>query len=195
MNLVFRARNMIVRPKAEWDVIAGETPGAKSIVVNYIIPLTLMAAIAAFVGFGFISLGNFSLSLGIYYALQRVVVNILTVYITAFVVDLLAPSFGSEKNFGRSLQLVSFGATPAFIGSLFAIIPFLLRLVLVAGGLYSIYLWYLGVGPIKKTPEDKKVAYLLVSFFVLIIVYAIVIYLLLFLLLPVLGLGIDNDLD
>ena len=41
-------------------------------------------------------------------------------------------------------------------------------------GLYGIYLWYLGLGPMKKTPEDKKVVYLIVSILVMIVVFIVV---------------------
>jgi len=43
--------------------------------------------------------------------------------ISAFIIDALAPSFGAEKNMGRSVQLVSYSYTPGWIGGLLAIIP------------------------------------------------------------------------
>ena len=53
-------------------------------------------------------------------------------YITALVVDALAPSFGSEKNFGRSLQLVAYGSTPTLVAGLFQILPLLASIESVA---------------------------------------------------------------
>ena len=83
-------------------------------------------------------------------------------YITAFVVDALAPSFGSEKNFGRSFQLVAYGATPGLVAGLFAILPLLAGIGGLVGAVYSVYLWYIGLTPLKNTPEDKKVTYLVI---------------------------------
>ena len=40
--------------------------------------------------------------------------------------------------------------------------------------LYGIYLMYLGVGPVMKTPADKAIVYLVVSAVVLIIVYFVI---------------------
>ncbi len=41
-------------------------------------------------------------------------------------------------------------------------------------GLYSIYVWYLGLTPVKKTPDDKKVVYMIVSIVVYIVVMIII---------------------
>ena len=173
MNLINRAKNMLITPKTEWVVVAAETPNAGQIVMGYVVPLAIAGAIAAFIGFGLIGLGflGSSTSWGLFYALILLINSILSVYITAFVVDALAPSFGSEKNFGRSMQLVAYGATPTLVAGLFMILPVLAGIILLVAVVYCIYLWYIGLAPVKKTPEDKQVAYLIVSIVVLIVVY------------------------
>jgi len=194
MNLVARAKNMITNPKVEWNVVAAEQPNVSQIITQYVLPLTLLGAIAAFIGYGLIGVSMLGvhmggISLGVYYAINQLVLGILSVFVTAYVVDLLAPSFASEKDFGRSVQLVAYGATPGLLAGLFAILPLLAGIVSIAGGIYSIYLWYLGLGPIKKTPEDKKVVYLIVTFLALIVVYVIIGMILSRLLSPVFGIG------
>ena len=194
MNIVTRAKNMITNPRVEWNVVAAEQPNINQIIMQYVLPLTLLGAIAAFIGYGLIGFSMLGLhvggiSWGIYYAINKIILGLLSVFITAWVVDLLAPSFASEKDFGRSLQLVAYGSTPALIAALFAILPFLAGILAIAGAIYSVYLWYLGLGPIKKTPEDKKVVYLLVTFLALIVVYALIGMILTRLLMPAFGIG------
>jgi len=194
MNIVTRAKNMITNPKVEWNVVAAEQPNVNQIIMQYVLPLTLLGAIAAFIGYGLIGFSMLGLhvggiSWGIYYAINKIILGLLSVFITAWVVDLLAPSFASEKDFGRSLQLVAYGSTPALIAALFAILPFLAGILAIAGAVYSVYLWYLGLGPIKKTPEDKKVVYLIVTFLALVVVYALVGMILTRLLMPAFGIG------
>jgi len=190
MNLINRAKNMLFTPKTEWTVVAAETPNAGQIVMGYVVPLALAGAIAAFIGFGLIGLGflGSSTTWGLFYALILLINSILSVYITAFVVDALAPSFGSEKNFGRSMQLVAYGATPTLVAGLFMILPLLATIILLVAVVYCIYLWYIGLAPLKKTPEDKQVAYLIVSIVVLIIVYYVLRLILFRIFLSVLGL-------
>ena len=194
MNIVTRAKNMITNPKVEWNVVAAEQPNVNQIIMQYVLPLTLLGAIAAFIGYGLIGFSMLGLhvggiSWGIYYAINKIILGLLSVFITAWVVDLLAPSFASEKDFGRSLQLVAYGSTPGLIAALFAILPFLAGILAIAGAVYSVYLWYLGLGPIKKTPEDKKVVYLIVTFLALVVVYALVGMILTRLLMPAFGIG------
>src|ERR1044071_4595400 len=123
MNIVTRAKNMITNPRVEWNVVAAEQPNVNQIIMQYVLPLTLLGAIAAFIGYGLIGFSMLGLhvggiSWGIYYAINKIILGILSVFITAWVVDLLAPSFASEKDFGRSLQLVAYGSTPGLIAAL-----------------------------------------------------------------------------
>ena len=48
---------------------------------------------------------------------------LISVFVSSFVIDALAPSFGSEKNMGRSVQLVAYSYTPFWVGGLLAILP------------------------------------------------------------------------
>ena len=97
----------------------------------------------------------------------------ISVFVSAFVIDALAPSFGSEKNMGRSVQLVAYSYTPGWIGGLLAIIPSI-AIVGVLAGLYGLYLLYLGLPKLKKTPEDKLIGYFVVSLLVIIVVYFVI---------------------
>ncbi|MBK8496631.1 MAG: hypothetical protein IPL50_17785 [Chitinophagaceae bacterium] len=40
---------------------------------------------------------------------------------------------------------------------------------------YGIYIMYLGIGPLKKTPEDKKVVYMIIAFVIMIALYFIIV--------------------
>jgi hypothetical protein len=120
MNLIDRVKNIIVTPNKEWDVITTEQPDAGKIITGYVLPLAGLAAIAAFIGYGLIGFNMLGFRIsgidwGLYQALTILIGAIVSVYITALVVDLLAPSFASEKNFNRSVQLVAYSFTP--IGS------------------------------------------------------------------------------
>jgi F0F1-type ATP synthase membrane subunit c/vacuolar-type H+-ATPase subunit K len=125
----------------------------------------------------------------LFYAINHLILGILSVYITAYVVDALAPSFNSEKHLGRSIQLVAFGSTPALVARFFTVLPVIAGLIALVGAVYTIYVWYLGLGPVKRTPEDKKVIYLVVIFLALIVVYALIGLVIGLILRPVFGLA------
>ena len=95
MNVIERAKNIIVSPNKEWDVIALEQPNTSQIITGYVLLLAGAAAVAAFIGYGLIgsNYGLFRLygtTWGIYYALNVLVGAIAGVFISAFVIDALA---------------------------------------------------------------------------------------------------------
>lgn len=201
MNLIERAKNIIISPAKEWQVIATEQPDTGKIISGYVLPLAGAAAIAAFIGYGLIGFNaGFGLRMrgidwGIYHGLTILVGALISVFVSSFVIDALAPSFGSEKDFGRSLQLVSYSYTPAWVGGLLAVLP-ALAIVGSLAGLYGLYLLYLGMPALKKTPPDKHVGYFVVSLLVMIVVFIVIGLILNRLLLSIFGLsyGVPGDI-
>jgi hypothetical protein len=178
MNTVDRVRNILLTPKAEWKVIAREEPEALKILTGYVIPLVLLGAFAAFIGYGywgdtFFKTQRADILKGLYYALNRVVVTIATIYITSLVLNELAPAFDSQKHFGKSFQLVAYSATPALVAVLFSLIPALQGIARFFGAVYAIYICYTGLPVLKKTPGHKTLTYIIAAFVTLIVVYAV----------------------
>jgi len=174
MNLIDRAKNIIMTPKTEWPVIAAEEPNATAILTGYVIPLALIPAVASIIGYGLIGQGFMhSFTWGIALGVTSFVSTVLGVYLTAFVVDFLAPNFGSQKNFGRAMQLVAYAYTPAWVAGVLNIVP-ALGVIGSLAGLYGLYLLYLGLPHTMKTPQDKVVVYLVITVVVLLVVYMII---------------------
>lgn len=178
MNLIERAKNILLTPNKEWDVVNGEQPNTSSIITGYVLPLAGAAAVAAFIGYGLIGFNYGFVKLkgidwGLYQGITVLAGALLSVFVSAFVIDALAPSFGSEKNLGRSVQLVAYSYTPGWIGGLLAILPSLAIIGSLAG-LYGLYLLYLGLPKLKKTPADKHVSYFVVSLLVMIVVFVVI---------------------
>jgi hypothetical protein len=170
MNLVDRAKNIIMTPKTEWPAIAAEQPNTTQIVTGYVIPLAAIGFVAQVIGYGLIDLGPLSsFTYGLGMGLISFIAAVAGVYIMAYVIDFLAPNFGSEKNFGRAFQLVAYSYTPAWVAGILHIIPYLAILVFIAS-LYGLYLMYLGMPTMMKTPQDKVVPYLVVSIIVILVV-------------------------
>lgn len=173
MNLINRAKSILLSPKTEWAVIEPEQTDVKTLTLNYMLPLALIPAIAGFIGFGLIGQNVLGMHIGsagygLRYAIVSLVSTIGGAFLTAYIIDLLAPSFGSEKNFLQSFKLVVYSYTPMMVAGVFLIIPALGILATLAG-LYGLYLLYIGLQPMKKTPDDKKTTYFVVSLIVVIL--------------------------
>ena len=173
MNLINRAKSILLTPKTEWSLIESEQTDVKTLTTNYMLPLALIPAIAGFIGFGLIGQNVLGMHIGSAgYGLRYAIVNLVSTiggaFLTAYIIDLLAPSFGSEKNFLQSFKLVVYSYTPMMVAGILLIIPSLSILATLAG-LYGLYLLYIGLQPLKKTPDEKKTSYFVVSLIVVIL--------------------------
>lgn len=174
MNLIERVKNILITPKTEWDVINGETATTQSLLMGYVLPLAIVAAVGSLLK-GLLFAGAFGLKFFIISAVIAFIASVVAFYVSVIIVDMLAPSFGSEKNMGKSAQLVAYSGTPSYVGGLLSFIPVIGWLIALAAWAYGIYLMYLGIGPLKKTPEDKKVVYMIVAFLIMIVLYFVVV--------------------
>jgi len=188
MNVIDRVKNILITPKTEWAVINGETATPQSLLTGYVLPLAVIAAAGSLIK-GFLFAGTLGLKYFIVMAIVSFIVQMVAFYLSAYIIDMLAPSFESEKNLGKSAQLVAYSGTPSYIAALLSFIPLLSFLLAIAGWVYGIYIMYLGIGPLKKTPEDKKVIYMVIAFVIMIAVYFILGAILGAILLTAMGLG------
>ena len=175
MNIVQRVKNIILTPKTEWDVIAGEPTQPKDLVISYVLPLAALSAIAGFIGtvlIGSFLVGKASFLWGLIGLVWSLVMSIVTVFVVGFIIDALAPSFGGQKNFNQALKVAAYSYTPGLVGGIFAIIPILGWFIGLLFALYGLYVLYLGLPRLMKNPEEKTIVYEIVVV-VVAIVFAI----------------------
>lgn len=173
MSITQRIRNILLTPQPEWAVIDGEQDTPGTLLTRYVLPLLLLGAAAAFIGYGFVGIDAIFFKIkgvkwGAWFAIRQLLAGVVGFFVATYVIDALAPSFASEKNLGKSAQLVAYASTPSWVVAIFMIIPQLAILGLL--GLYGIYLFYLGLPVLKKTPDDKRILYMIVSALVIIVV-------------------------
>ena len=83
--------------------------------------------------------------------------SLVQVYVIALIVDALAPTFKGEKNQIQALKLAAYAFTAAWVAGVAQIVPWIGGLLALAGGIYSIYLFYLGLPTLMKCPPDQAV--------------------------------------
>jgi hypothetical protein len=171
MDIRKRAKDIIVTPKTEWLVIAAEEPNTAEIFKGYVLPLALIPSIAYIIGLGVIGRGMMSsFSWGIAMGLIQFILAFVGVYISAYVIAFLAPRFASQRDMGRAVQLVAYSYTPAWLAGILSIVP-ALGILAFAGGIYGLYLMYLGLPHMMKTPQDKVSVYMAVSIVAVMVTY------------------------
>ena len=173
MNLVARAKAILMTPKQEWSAIDAEPLNQSELLIGYILPLAAIGPIARFIGFSIFGIGGLfriSIGSGISMAITSFVLAVIGVFVLAWVINVLAPNFGATQSMPQAIKLSAYSMTAAWIAGIFYLIPALSILALI-GGLYSLYLFWLGLPVLMKVPADKVVVYAVVIFVVCIIVF------------------------
>jgi uncharacterized protein YneF (UPF0154 family) len=164
MSLIDRVKNIILTPKTEWPVIDREPGDVPYIFTNYVAILAAIPAVCGFIGLAIVGVslpGLGTIRLPVATALLSAIVSYLLtfaiVYVVALVVDALAPTFSSRKNFESALKVTAYSYTPSWLCGIFLLIPGLSFLAIL--GLYGLYLLWLGLPVLMKTPQDKSLGY------------------------------------
>jgi hypothetical protein len=171
MEIVEKVKSVLIDPKKEWVTVDAENVPWTKLFTGYVLPLALIPAIAAFVGYGLIGYSVFgvrihSIEWGIRQALIQFISMTGGVYLTAFVVNLLADNFGAKKDFDRAFATVAYSYTPMFVAGIFLIYPAGLSWITSLSGLYGLYLLYTGLKPMMKSPDDKTTGYFIFTLIV-----------------------------
>ncbi len=177
MNLIDRAKNILVTPKTEWDAIAADPTPTGALVTGYVLPLAAVAAIAEFIGVVFLGsrmgeFGTIRLWIPVTLAMLmifNIVMAVVMVFVVGFIIDALAPTFGGQKNMGQAVKVAAHTYTPVWIVGILAIIP-ALGLLGILAAIYAIYLLFLGLPKLMKAPQEKAAGYTAVVVVVAIVV-------------------------
>ncbi len=158
-----RVINIIFHSEEEWNKIVDEDPKRKNLIKYYALPLIIATSLASLIGNALFSY-YFSVSV-LYMIVSAIIVFIVSlsgVYISAYIVNELAPNFDSEKNINRSFQLVVYSFTAYFLASIIAFLIPPLRFLSIFG-LFGIVLFWNGTTPLLHTPKEKKAGFVVVA--------------------------------
>jgi hypothetical protein len=178
VNLVERAKNLLLTPAAEWDKISTETHTVQGLYTGWAMILAAIPALASFIGFSIVGVGAFGLSYrvpivsGIAHAIASYLLALGSVYLFALIIDALSPNFGGEKNFMQAFKVAAFAPVASWLAGIFTILPALSILSIL--GLYSLYLLYVGLPRLMKTPAEKAMPYTVVVIIVVIVISLVI---------------------
>jgi len=169
-KIVARVKNILLTPKTEWPVIAGESETVQSLYLNYILVLAAIPAVFGFIKNSIIGNTWFGVTVhtgigaGITGMIVYYVLSLAMVFVMALIIDALAGTFGAQKNQVQALKTVAYAYTACWIAGVGVILGMGLgALIALAGGIYSIYLLYLALPNTMKCPPDKAGGYTAVS--------------------------------
>lgn len=174
MNLFERVKNILLSPATEWETIKKEDHMVSDLFTQYAMKLAAIPAISGLIGFTLFDSVFYNPSFGasLKWAISMYVMSIIGVYILAYIIDVLSPTFGSKKHLPTSLKIVVFAYTAAWVGGIFSLVPTLAIFGALAS-LYSLVLLYKGLQIVKEVPQNKMVGYFVAVIIASLIVYGI----------------------
>lgn len=178
-GIIQRAKDILLKPKETWSVIAAEPATTQSIYVPYVVALAAIGPVAGLIGGQLVGVS----ALGVTWhppigaALTSAILSyglmLATVFMLALVIDGLAPNFGGQKDQIQALKVAAYSGTAAWVGGIFGLIP-MLGLIGLLFALYGLYILYLGLPVLMKVPQDKALAYTAVVVVIAIVLFFIV---------------------
>ena len=165
MRLVERAVNIVLRPRREWLVVAAEPTAPARLFRTYVAPLAAVGPLTSIAGLTLVGItragtGTFRVPVGgaVEHALATYLLDLVGIYVLSRVIDGLAPRYASEPDDLRSLQLAAYAATPGWLAGALLVVPMLGILKLLAT-LYGVYLIWLGLPVLMRTPSSNVGGY------------------------------------
>ena len=157
VEVVARAKAIMLTPEREWQVIAKEQGALiTDLFGSDVAILAAIPAVARFVGNSLIG-GYDPILSGLLRTIIAYAATFTVVYVIAGVIDLLAPKFDVPKNFPNALKLSIYAHTPVWVAGVFLLIPGLNFLMLL--GLYGSYLLWLGLPPLMGVAKEQAPLY------------------------------------
>lgn len=174
-KIIERVKAILITPKTEWPIAATESATTSGLYAGYIAIVAALPIIAGFLKGSLIGTSVFGITvrtpigMGIVGMLLHYGLTLVLVYVMALIINALAPTFGGQKDMVQALKTVAYAWTASWVAGIAVIVPWLGWLIAIAGGIYSIYLLYLGLPYTMKCPAEKAGGYTAVSVIIAIV--------------------------
>lgn len=186
VSIVERAKNILLKPAEEWNVIAAEPATVGSLFTGYAMILAALPVIATILftgvlgmsaaGLGGMGGGTMAMGLSAVAGLAIIgyVLSLVTLYLMSLIVNAVSPSFNGKSDMVQATKLMVYASTPTWVAGLLGWIPLLGWLISLAAIAYCVYLIYLGLKPVLGVPQEKVAGFTVVTVLIYIVLSFIV---------------------
>jgi hypothetical protein len=165
-RLLERIKNIVLQPKLEWLVIAPEPTLTTQLYTGYVMPLAAFAAAMSFlhtsvigVSVPFAGVIRTSVASGLKASILSFGLALLGLFLVGLIINALAPTFAGTSDRRQALKVAAYSFTPAWLSALLALSPVLPMLLQWAALFYGIYVLYLGLPVLMRSPKERALGY------------------------------------
>jgi Yip1 domain len=165
-RLLERIKNMMLQPRAEWQVIAPEPTSIGQLYTGYVMPLAAFAALLSLlhvsvigVNVPFVGATRMPLASGLQSALLTFGMSLIGLLLVGLIINALAPTFAGTRDRRQALKVAAYSFTAAWLSSLLSLSPVLPTLLQLVALCYGIYVLYLGLPVLMQSPRERALGY------------------------------------
>lgn len=165
-TLIERVKNIVLKPKLEWPVIAPEPTSIAQIYTGYAMPLAGVAAVMSFLHLSVIGVHipfggamRMPVSSGLTAAILSFGVVLIAVFLIGLIINALAQTFAGTSDRRQAMKVAVYAFTPGWLASFLALSPVLPTLLQWIAFFYGIYVLYLGLPVLMRSPKDRALGY------------------------------------
>lgn len=171
-NIYTRTRALIIRPHQAWQEIHFESRSKSNAITDYLFPMSLIVGFSTMLGLLFFSDIEDSISFG--YILVNGVISFLIVFLEVFLsgwlIAEMTESFDNTVDSNIIFNLVIYSHAPFFLAlTISRLFPQLMFLMIT--GIYSFFVFWLGITRLLKIDEDKRIIFLFLSGLIMILLF------------------------
>ncbi len=181
MSIVERAKNIILKPTDEWNVITSEPATIGGLFTGYAMPLALIPLVSTILFTGLLGISAadmmgfgdgmpLDLMAIAGMALLSLIVSLVSLFVMGTMVKLVSPSFNGTSDKVQAMKLMAYASTPSWVVALLSWIPFLGAVLGFAAMVYVVYLIYCGLNPVMGVPKEKIAGFTVV----IVLIYVVV---------------------
>jgi hypothetical protein len=169
-RFINRVKLVVSNPIRCWDTITSERTRWQELVFSYTLPLSSMGACASFIECvlirpsGDVGAADTTLSQISLFCVGLVIASIIFHVIAAQLAVRASRALGGSGDLDSGMQLVAHAATPAMLGWSMSFVP-LLGSLLPMCSLFSLFLLYVGSGPLLRLPREQQAIFAGAAFF------------------------------
>lgn len=181
MSIVERAKNIILKPTDEWNVITSEPATIGGLFTGYAMPLALIPLVSTILFTGLLGISAadmmgfgdgmpLDLMAIAGMAILSLIVSLVSLFVMGTMVKLVSPSFNGTSDKVQAMKLMAYASTPSWVVALLSWIPFLGAVLGFAAMVYVVYLIYCGLNPVMGVPKEKIAGFTVV----IVLIYVVV---------------------
>jgi len=173
MKIINQAKDIVLNPVGTLNKLKDEKVELNDIII-YLAIVGFPTFLGLLLGYGFVWSGAGNLiGYGFAIAIITYIMTIIGVIVFGFILNAIAPNFKTTQNKMQALKLVSYAATPWLLLGIAYIFP-AAGLISLLGGLYGLYILYIGIPILMGTSKDQQLGFFVIGLIIYVVIMGVI---------------------